>query len=119
MRADLAQIDRRFADTGFCAHKSRIQDFNSAAAPRIARTSSECLVYVNSLSIAADELQDRLPALTQHPANERNVYVIGLLRAKTGTSDPVAPAFSAMTMCRKNDDRSVKLDPFGVANATA
>jgi hypothetical protein len=34
MRADLAQIDRRFADTGFCGHRSRIQDLNSPAAPR-------------------------------------------------------------------------------------
>jgi hypothetical protein len=34
MRADLAQIGRRFADTGFCGHQSRIQGFNSPAAPR-------------------------------------------------------------------------------------
>jgi hypothetical protein len=49
-----------------------------------------CLLYGDSLSIAADELQDRLPAFTPRPANERNVYVIGLRRAKTGTSDPEA-----------------------------
>jgi hypothetical protein len=36
---------------------------------------------------------------------------VHLIQKRTG--------ISAMTMCRKNDDRSVKLAPSAVANATA